>query len=192
MNLKDILELILEGITAFAIVFASNQIRLQKKQLNIEVIDRCINEFREKFFGKLCRFTENTDLITGYLDLVNEELFYMQRGYLPKDVSIEWLDGIIDYIPIRDSKSGKVLNSNCCICLLKRDECKLLDPFPRTRHTFSIPDISKEDFSKIYDDDIYVRMKQRKMLIEVILKNLKKFKDYDSSRIARVSNFFKY
>lgn len=59
----------------------------------------------------------------NYIDLVNEELFYIQRGYLPTDIAKEWIDGTIDYIPITNKTGPRItLNENICIDLLKTED----------------------------------------------------------------------
>ena len=72
-----------------------------------------------------------------YIDLVNEELFYFQNGFLPRVVAEEWLDGMIDMIPIYDPY-GNVLNLGYCIPIIHQR--KLLDQyrFRRVRRAFTI------------------------------------------------------
>jgi hypothetical protein len=51
-------------------------------------------------------------VVRQYLDLCNEELFYFQNRYLPTEVEVEWLDGMLEFIPLREAaapiKAGKV------------------------------------------------------------------------------------
>jgi len=77
---------------------------------------KCINDFREIEKEKLNR---SDDIIAkNYIDLVNEEFFYVENSYLPLEVSIEWVDGMIDYLPFisiegefRKSESFKIFDN---------------------------------------------------------------------------------
>lgn len=176
-NLKDNLELLFNALTAFALVFAVIQIIINRKQLNLSVIQKCNTDFRNIKDLDITTYTKNN--ISDYIDLVNEELFYMQRGYLPKDISKEWLDGIIDYIPIVDKKTQSILNPNNSFRVLNSDSSFLI-AFPRIRHTFLVS--GEYDFSKIYNKEnefIIERVTERKKLIKELLKNLNKFDIYD-------------
>ncbi|KGO79691.1 hypothetical protein Q763_12635 [Flavobacterium beibuense F44-8] len=59
-------------------------------------MEKCINDFRT-FMNQ---DNKSADVIASeYIDLVNEEFFYFEKEYLPIDVCIEWIDGMIDYLP---------------------------------------------------------------------------------------------
>ena len=49
-------------------------------------------------------------LTIDHLGLINEELFYMKKGYLPKKLSKDWLRDMIEFVPIYvKSKEGRIL-----------------------------------------------------------------------------------
>ncbi len=176
-NTKDCLEILFSGVTAISLVIAVIQIKINRKQLNLSVIEKCINDFRS--IDGLSIETNKVVVVKKYIDLVNEELFYIQRGYLPLDISKEWVDGIIDYIPILDRQTKEILNRGNSFKLLN-DDLNILDAYPRIRHTFSVS--KSYDFSKIYNPQsefLVERVKARKELINELLMNLKKFNIYD-------------
>lgn len=41
----------------------------------------------------------SNDFSHEYIEFVNEEFFYLENDYLPLQVGIEWIDGMIDYLP---------------------------------------------------------------------------------------------
>ncbi|HLP95660.1 MAG TPA: hypothetical protein VK168_16570 [Saprospiraceae bacterium] len=90
---------------------------LNIKQFNFSVLVRCITVYQDKFLNKLptestaAGKAETTKIINDYIDFVNEELFYFQQKFIPKDVALEWIDGMINVMPIYSS-DGKLLNSN--------------------------------------------------------------------------------
>lgn len=155
-----------------AIIYAVNAYRLNKKQLNFSVLDRCISIFQEKFTS-LSNDSE-VSLIKAYIDLVNEELFYFEQMYIPKEVAYEWIDGMIDYIPIYDS-SKNILNPENSI--LPIHEQNLLNQFQRVKRAFIVkgkydPKIIFSDFN---DEARYQeRRQQRERLAKEIYQNVKK------------------
>ena len=173
----ELANLIISGITALAIVFAVVQIRINKKQLFLSTITKCVSDFRN--LGELNRQTVDTIIINRYVDLTNEELFYFEHNYIPKDIMKEWIDGMIDFIPITNSK-GHILNKKYCVKYIANNRSIIFQNFPRIQHTF---EISKTyDFSLIYSTDESKRIdrvKERKRLIEEIFKKVNTFDWFD-------------
>jgi hypothetical protein len=171
MELKDILSLILQLITTLAIVIAVFQIQISRKQLNLSVIEMCINNFR------------NLDLLTAdkvdsnkarrYIDLVNEELFYIQKKYLPRDVVEEWIDGMIDYIAIINS-SGIIQNPQNCIPLFNQSNMSCLNNSQRIKRAITLK--CEYNWRIVYSvkvEDSEERNRERKLIVNEILQNLK-------------------
>lgn len=65
----EIANLIISGITALAIVFAVIQIKINKNQLFLSTITKCVSDFRN--LGELNRQTKNAVIINRYVDLTN-------------------------------------------------------------------------------------------------------------------------
>lgn len=83
----EIVNLIISSITTLAIIFAVVQIKINRKQLYLSTITKCICDFRN--LGYLNQQTTDYLIINRYIDLTNEELFYIQHNYIPKDISKE-------------------------------------------------------------------------------------------------------
>lgn len=170
-NLKDLLEVIsfiATVIGGIAILFAVRDYSTNRKQLNLSALESCITRFRENFIHLNHQSPE--PLVVEYIDLVNEELFYFQNRYLPKAVAREWIDGMIDAIPIYDP-IGNVLNQGYCIPLIYQR--KLLDQyrFRRVRRAFTIR--SQIDAEVIYGDgNAERREKARRAVVHEIIRNL--------------------
>jgi hypothetical protein len=145
---------------------------INRKQLYLATIIKCVDDFRglENF--------SDLKTISKYLELTNVELFYFKQGYLPKDVAIEWLDGMIEYIPIRNQKN-EVLNHKSNTVFKVEGFETLLQKYPRIQNAFRVS--GKYDFSVIYnvDESVDKRMKERRRLIEEIIANNKRFKYFD-------------
>ena len=90
-------------ISALAIVFLIVEYNASKNTRNIQLMHRCIDIFRE-WFNK-----PNQKVDIPYLELLNEELFYFQKRLIQKNVAIEWIEGILDFIQVHGN-SGVLLN----------------------------------------------------------------------------------
>ena len=166
-----------QAVTAGAILFAGAQIIINRKQLHLSTITKCIDSFRA--LGGIKRDTTDLEIIKEYVDIVNEELFYFQHKYIPKEVSKEWIDGMIDYLPITNTKFD-ILNQEHCIEYLANNRKDFLRDYPRIQNAFEVR--GKYNFRLIYSVDEkerLMRVEERKKLITEILKNIKRFDWYD-------------
>jgi hypothetical protein len=170
-NVKDFLEVIsfiATVIGGIAILSAVRDYSTNRKQLNLSALESCITRFRDHFIHLNHQSPE--PLVVEYIDLVNEELFYFQNKYLPKAVAREWIDGMIDAIPLYDPV-GIVLNQGYCIPIIHQR--KLLDQyrFRRVRTAFTIR--QRLDLDVMYGDGSPVfRETTRRQVVDEILRNL--------------------
>lgn len=172
----DIISLIVSAVTAFAALFAAIQIKISRKQLFFSTITKCIADFRD--LGTINKSTINEDVIHKYIDLTNEELFYFQQDYIPKDISKEWIDGMIDFLPLTNS-NGIVLNHEFVIGYILENKDRLLQSFPRIKNAFEIK--GNYNFILVYTSDSdkrQLRVEERNKLINEILNNIKRFKQF--------------
>jgi hypothetical protein len=168
---------IIQTITAVAVITAVIQIYINRKQLYLSTITKCISDFRN--LQGLNKDTIDKFILWKYIDLTNEELFYFKHDYLPRNVAVEWVDGIIDYIPIKNNKD-EVLNKDNCIKELLEKHKEYLSGFPRIINAFSIKE--QYDFDLIYNKDnssLSDRMKERRRLIDEIIRNNNRFNFFD-------------
>lgn len=174
-DVKDLIEVVsfvATVIGGIAILFAVRDYSINRKQLNLSVMESTIDRFRTHFIHLGHNSPES--LVIEYIDLVNEELFYFQNGFLPKVVAEEWIDGMIDMIPIYDPY-GNVLNLGYCIPIIHQR--KLLDQyrFRRVRKAFTVK--QQVDLETVYGDgDFKSREKARKQVVLEIFWNLSKFR----------------
>ncbi len=157
--------------TAIGVWFAFSQSRTNQKQLHLATLNRCINEFRN--YAGILKDNEDTVALSKYVDLVNEELFYMKYDYLPKEVAYEWIDGMIDFIPITN-KNEEVLNPDNCLLLLKNNRNEYFKNYPRLKVSFIIR--GSHDFVTAFTEEAEkqtLRAMTRKMIVEEIYNNIK-------------------
>jgi hypothetical protein len=170
----EILNTIISGLTTCAIVFAVIQININKKQLFFSTIAKCVSDYRS--LGEINKLTNDPNTISKYVDLTNEELFYFQNKYIPKIIMMEWIDGMIDFMPITNSY-GVIINNDACIAYLAEKRAILFKNYPRIRYAFEVK--NHYDFSLIYsevEDQGSKSAKERLKLIKEILKNVSAFK----------------
>lgn len=171
-NLKDLTEIAAYIVTIISLIGLWIAVLLSKKQIYFTAMEKCIRDFRD--FNNTC--SENSELkAQQYFELINEEFFYFENKYLPYEVAIEWIDGMIDFLPFfqnngtfHQSKEIKSLKS-------AESTIMLLVKYPRVRKVIqlSVP----IDFSKIYNiENEELQIKDRKIerdkLIFCMISNL--------------------
>lgn len=170
-DVKDLLEVIsfiATVIGGIAILFAVRDYSTNRKQLNLSALESCINRFRASFLHLGQQSSEA--LVIEYIDLVNEELFYFQNEFLPRVVAKEWVDGMIDFLPIYDAEDN-VLNRGYCLSMI--DQHKLLDQyrFRRVRRAFTVR--VRVDAEAMYSDGNHVRREAARIrVVNAIIRNL--------------------
>ena len=85
------------------VIFLFFQYYHSKDLRNLQLMHRCIDIFRNWF-------NNGQKVDFSYLELLNEELFYFQKRLIQKNVAVEWVEGILDFIVIY-GKDNVVLNS---------------------------------------------------------------------------------
>jgi len=159
---KDLIEVFVWIFGTIAIVYGFRQYRMGKKQFQFDVMISCIERYQElvpELVQKRSAFKGETTVINKYIDLCNEELFYFKNGYLPEEVVVEWLDGMIDILPLFDEK-GININGKSII------SAELLINYPRIKSAFTVG-------NKQFD---LQKGKERKNLIELIKHRNSKYK----------------
>ena len=106
-------------IAVIIVVFTFRTYIVNLKKMNFDVVARCVDIYRDKFIN-LTKDSSDEERIKRYLDLINEELFYYEQNYLPEIVALEWMDGIIDLIPI--IQNDNIINKKSCIQLIHKNK----------------------------------------------------------------------
>ncbi len=140
-----------------------------RKQLYHSTLSRCVDIFRRDFTDLATKPT--TENCNKYVDFVNEELFYMQHGFIPNDIAREWLYGIIIHFPVfakgangNPSDVSKVIVTN-----------NLLSSFPRLVHAFTLS--GTHNFAVIYNSESREISHAKRNMVDEILKNVKSYKN---------------
>jgi hypothetical protein len=107
---------------------------IHRNQLNFNMIMNCNQRFQEIMVD-----LEGEDEPKArrakkrYVDLCNEQIFYFGNGYLPREVIEEWLESMIDYLPLFDEVTGEVLLGRSGVV-----EPKLLEDYPTIKRVFTV------------------------------------------------------
>lgn len=122
------------GIFVFIGIYLAH--RQSQNQFKFTVMLSCIDRFQQ--LSPLLR-GDNEDLsrLKKYVDLTNEEFFYFQREYIPKEVIVEWMDSIVDFFPIYVNGSERPINYDQLLFKQIHDE-KLLGGYPRLKKAFTL------------------------------------------------------
>lgn len=153
------------GLILFFLDFRRNS-----KKTQFEIISSCVQRFHNIAI-KLGDKSDDYDII-AYLELVNEELFYFENKMLPYLVAEEWISGMIDYLPIFNSK-GEILNDGNFVSNIE----KFIYNYPRIVNTFTISmDKIVNEYIYIKSDfqNVHTKYSKRKYIVNLILNNLKK------------------
>lgn len=158
------------AIIAFiSIFFTIFSYFVMQRQLYASTVSRCIDIYRNDFFDLSSEVDRK--LCEKYVDFVNEELFYLENRFLPDVVGEEWIDGMIDLIPVY--VNNRIVNQNCALTIIS--EKKLLHSYPRIKKAFVVK--KDYDFDKIFSKKDGSELSEsedgRIMLCKEILANIK-------------------
>jgi len=170
-NFKDLAEIISYCVTAISLLGLWATYIFSMKQIHFTTMEKCVANFRE--ITKLTGLA--SDKSFEYIEFVSEELFYFENGYLPLKVSIEWIDGMIDYLPFYD-KNKVFIKSNRLDTLKDQDKTiRLLRDYPRIRKAIQMRE--NIDFETVHisienENDREKRRQERDKIIYRVIKNL--------------------
>jgi hypothetical protein len=163
----DILDIIIKIVTVLGIltlVYAHRDSILGKKVLNLNVMEHCVHRFTD-LLPNLNDPSINDTILKSYVDLSNEELFYISKKYLTEEVALEWIDGMIDFIPLYNCRN-QLINEKAKLINTKWDQA--IKGYPRIQY-FS----SSNDFFLPGDMESNDR---RKELVVRLYERIKKYK----------------
>lgn len=170
-NFKDLVEIISYFVTTISLLGLWATYIFSKKQIHFTTMEKCVSNFREisKWKGMPC------DISAEYIEFVSEEFFYLENDYLPLKVSIEWIDGMIDYLPFYDKNKVFIESNRLDTLKDQNNTVRLLRDYPRIRKAiqmrqeidFKIVHISIEN-----ENDREKRRQERDKIIYSVIKNL--------------------
>src|SRR6185436_18494600 len=103
-SFKEWVDLISELATVigiFILIYAYRNELLSKRALRFSVMESCIRRY-QPIVARLGEESQDPKHIEEYISITKEELFYIHRGYIDKQVAIEWIEGMITYLPVYD------------------------------------------------------------------------------------------
>ena len=114
-NYGLVIDLVYKVIMIFIFGFGLYSILFQKKGLQYSTIKDCIDIHRSILrsqqrlkINKITKPEKHKILIKDHLGLVTDELFYMKNGYLPENISKDWLRHMVNFVPIQCN--GQIIN----------------------------------------------------------------------------------
>ena len=165
MDVLEVASFVATVIGGIAILFAVRDYAINRKHLNLAALESCITRFREQFLSLDAQASEAQ--VLAYVDFVNEELFYFEHGFLPLGVAEEWLDGMIDLLPLYDP-AGQVVNEGHCLPQVIAGGWLETHRFRRVRRVFTLQEVP--DLGPVYAGDEAARQR----LVAQLVRNLRR------------------
>lgn len=97
---------IVQIVIAAGIIITISTLKISRKYNFLTIIENCTNEYRRYARRKTKLSKKNTDkakeekqeLFLDLLGLFNKQLYYICKGYVPKQITIEWLTSLNNFI----------------------------------------------------------------------------------------------
>jgi len=116
-----------------ALIVAAGTYFIQRNQLSFAVIANCNQRFQDLLVDLHDDGGAGQHAKRRYVDLCNEQLFYFHNGHLPREVFEEWLESMVDYLPLFDNVTGKVHPDHLGVI-----DPELLEGYPTIKRVFVI------------------------------------------------------
>lgn len=156
----SVIALLLSLMSLFATALA---LQLSRKQLSFSAITNCTARFQAVLPElRSSDVSIKIDAVRRYVDLCNEQAFYIKHKYVPDEIADEWLEGMIYYLP--HFKNGENVNTDES-CLSEIIEHELLDDYPRLKNAFTV--------SRAFDLGQFA---ERRALVRLVKRNLRRSK----------------
>jgi hypothetical protein len=154
-SVKSVVETVALVAGSLSLIVASVAYVLSRKSLQFTVMIACIERFQELLPNLDIDTADQRDVLR-YLDLCNEELFYFKRKYLRKDVALEWIEGMVRFLPLLNEATKLPWPSQTYLSGSK----ELIYRFPRVEFVFSTPaepDVATDEARRRYVERIFDR-----------------------------------
>lgn len=171
-NYKDAAELISYIITSVSFAGLWIAYVYSRKQIHFSTMEKCINDYRN-WMQESDKPAD--DVAHEYLDIVNEELFYFEKKYLPMEVSEEWIDGMIDSLPFFNKNNEFIPSQSLKELKNEAWTRRMMNFYPRIFKAITIKrDINFDNLHLDIEnpENLKLRNLTRKKLIYIIMKNL--------------------
>ena len=134
---KDVFEIVSSLLTSLGILIAAIAYATQKRQFFFEIMTSCIERYQSIIKDLNSEsLTPRVSALRQYIDLCNEELFYFKHKYVPREVEREWIDGMLDIIPVYTAHGDQF--NNCKYNEILNPKLELLNEYPRIICSFKV------------------------------------------------------
>lgn len=150
LNITQIFANIATVLGLCGIIFLFIQHNHNRDLRNLQLMHRCIDIFRNWF-------QTNQKVDYAYLELLNEELFYFQKGLIPKQVAIEWIEGILDFIVINGNTHEPLNNYSSQVNISQMEDWPKRKMFfarvnyfvnPQLKNNIAVPGIEESNHAE--------------------------------------------
>lgn len=169
-SFKEWVDMISDSATVIGIlilIYAYRNELLSKRALSFSVMESCIRRF-QPIISNLKEERHDPEHVEQFISITKEELFYIHRGYIEKQVAIEWIEGMITYLPVYD-KNGRQINTGAKI---SADEIKDVIQSNMRLHNFAYTMLDVKE--KVFTDPMSPTEKRK--LAEDIYRRVRKFR----------------
>jgi hypothetical protein len=157
-NIRDTVQTFAIVVGSLSLVVATVAYLLSRRGLQFNVMIACINRFQE-----LLPSLDDDDVterdVLRYMDLCNEELFYFQKKYLRKEVALEWIEGMLHFLPLLNEATRSPWEGQSFITASDQ----LIHQFPRVENAFSspvLPELATKEARRRHVERILKRARQ--------------------------------
>ena len=133
-NVRDAVQTFAVLAGSLSLVTATIAYLLSRKSLQFSVMIACIERFQDLLPSLDSDEVAERDVLR-YLDLCNEELFYFKQRYLRNEVALEWIDGMVRFLPLLNETTKSPWDGQSYLAASD----KLIQKFPRVQYAFSTP-----------------------------------------------------
>jgi len=154
-NVRDTVQTFAVLAGSLSLVVGTIAYLLSRKGLQFNVMIACIERFQDLLPSLDSDEVTERDVLR-YLDLCNEELFYFKQRYLRREVALEWIEGMVRFLPLLNETTKSPWDGQSYIATSDR----LIHQFPRVEHAFStpaLPDLATEEARRRYVERILNR-----------------------------------
>ena len=156
----SVIALLLSLMSLFATALA---LQLSRKQLNFSAITSCTARFQAALPElRSSDVSVKIAAVRRYVDLCNEQAFYIKHKYVPDEIADEWLEGMIYYLPHFKNDENVNIDESC---LGEIVEHGLLNDYPRLKNALTV--------SRTFD---LGRFAERRALVKLVKRHLRRSK----------------
>ena len=156
--MQSAIQTIATVLGALSLAITATAYLLSRKNLNFSVMLACIERFQALLPALRSGEISEEDTIK-YIDLCNEELFYIQHKYIHEEVALEWIEGMAEFLPVLDVQTDQPWNSKQC----HEAADKMVKDFPRLVNAFTTdepPDLSSAFSQRRFAERVLKRVRR--------------------------------